>query len=223
MTRPVSIDFVSDVMCPWCALGAVALQQAIENLAGEVAVELTFKPFELNPDMPPEGENAVEHMMRKYGRTAAEVAARNDLVVARGNALGFTFDLAKRTHFYNAFDAHRLLFWAVGEGRQVALKHTLFKAHFSDGENISRRDTLVRLAGEAGLSTERAQGVLDSGEFGAEVRELEAFYLRRGISSVPAMVLNGRHLMAGSQSVEEYEQAIRQIADGAVTTRTADR
>ncbi|MGY2272705.1 MULTISPECIES: DsbA family oxidoreductase [Pseudomonas] len=212
MTRPVSIDFVSDVMCPWCALGAVALQQAIANLAGEVTVELTFKPFELNPDMPPEGENAVEHMMRKYGRTLAEVTARNVMVIDRGNALGFRFDLAKRTHFYNTFDAHRLLFWAAVEGRQVALKHILFKAHFSDGENISSRDTLVRLAGEAGLSTARAQGVLDSGEFAVEVRELEDFYRRCGINSVPAMVLNGRHLVAGSQSVEEYEQAIRQIA-----------
>lgn len=212
MTRTVSIDFVSDVMCPWCALGALALQQAIANLAGEVAVELTFKPFELNPDMPPEGENAAEHMMRKYGRTLAEVAARNAMVIDRGNALGFTFDLAKRTHFYNSFDAHRLLYWSVAQGRQVALKHALFKAHFSEGENISSRDTLVRLAGEAGLSTVRAQGVLDSGEFAVEVRELEDFYLRRGINSVPAMVLNGRHLVAGSQSVEEYEQAIRQIA-----------
>lgn len=212
MTRPVSIDFVSDVMCPWCALGAVALQQAIANLAGEVAVELTFKPFELNPDMPPEGENAVEHMMRKYGRTFAEVAARNVMVIDRGNALGFTFDLAKRTHFYNSFDAHRLLYWSVAQGRQVALKQLLFKAHFSDGENISSHDTLVRLAGEAGLSTARAQGVLGSGEFAVEVRELEDFYRRRGINAVPAMVMNGRHLVAGSQSVEEYEQAIRQVA-----------
>ena len=212
MTRPVSIDFVSDVMCPWCALGAVALQQAIANLAGEVAVELTFKPFELNPDMPPEGENAVEHMMRKYGRTLAEVTARNVMVIDRGNALGFTFDLAKRTHFYNSFDAHRLLYWSVAQGRQVALKHALFKAHFSDGENISSHDTLVRLAGEVGLSTVRAQEVLDSGELTAEVRELEDFYRMRGINAVPAMVLNGRHLVAGSKSVEEYEQAIRQIA-----------
>lgn len=212
MTRTVSIDFVSDVMCPWCALGAVALQQAIANLADEVAVELTFKPFELNPDMPPEGENAVEHMMRKYGRTLAEVTARNVMVIDRGNALGFTFDLAKRTHFYNSFDAHRLLYWSVAQGRQVALKHALFKAHFSDGENISSHDTLARLAGEVGLSTVRSQEVLDSGELTAEVRELEDFYHRRGINAVPAMVLNGRHLVAGSQSVEEYEQAIRQIA-----------
>lgn len=212
MTRTVSIDFVSDVMCPWCALGALALQQAIANLAGEVTVELTFKPFELNPDMPPDGENAVEHMMRKYGRTLAEVAARNVMVIDRGNVLGFTFDLAKRTHFYNSFDAHRLLYWSVAQDRQVALKHLLFKAHFCDGENISSHDTLVRLAGDAGLSTVRAQGVLESGEFAVEVRELQDFYLRRGISSVPAMVLNGRHLVAGSQSVEEYEQAIRQIA-----------
>ncbi|WP_207284634.1 MULTISPECIES: DsbA family oxidoreductase [unclassified Pseudomonas] len=212
MTASVSIDFVSDVVCPWCALGATALEQAIENVSGEVSVELTYKPFELNPNMPPEGEKAVEHLMRKYGRTAEDVAAGKAMQIARGEALGFKFDLEKRTHFYNTFDAHRLLLWALQEGRQVALKKILLRGYFTDGQNPSDRETLVRLAAEAGLDAAAAQEVLASGAFAKEVRELEAFYQQHGINSVPAMILNGRHLVSGSQSVEYYEQMLRQMA-----------
>ncbi|VVO65055.1 DsbA family oxidoreductase [Pseudomonas fluorescens] len=212
MTASVSIDFVSDVVCPWCALGATALEQAIESLAGEVSVQLTYKPFELNPDMPAAGEKAVEHLMRKYGRTAQDVAAGKAMQIARGEAIGFTFDLEKRTHFYNTFDAHRLLLWALQEGRQVELKKILLRAYFTDGQNPSNRETLVRLASDAGLDAAAAQEVLASGAFAKEVRELEAFYRQHGINSVPAMILNGRHLVAGSQSVEYYEQMLRQMA-----------
>lgn len=212
MSQVVKIDFVSDVVCPWCALGATALEQAIENLAGEVVVELTFKPFELNPDMPAEGEHAVQHMMRKYGRTADQVASRNEMVVARGLEVGFHFDLEKRSHFYNTFDAHRLLFWANAEGLQIALKKALLKAYFSDGQNLADQATLVRLADEVGLDSNRAREVLTKGEFASEVRELERFYQQRGINSVPAMVLNDRQLVTGSQSVEHYEEVIRQMA-----------
>lgn len=212
MTAQVSIDFISDVVCPWCALGATALEQAIENVAGEVSVALTYKPFELNPNMPPEGEPAVEHLMRKYGRTAEDVAAGKAMQIARGEAIGFTFDLEKRSHFYNTFDAHRLLYWALQEGRQVALKKILLRAYFTDGQNPSDRETLVQLAAEAGLDAAAAKDVLASGAFAEEVRELEGFYQQRGINSVPAMVLNGRHLVSGSQSVEYYEQMLRQMA-----------
>ena len=212
MTASVSIDFVSDVVCPWCALGATALEQAIENVSGEVSVDLTYKPFELNPNMPLEGEKAVEHLMRKYGRTAEDVASGKAMQIARGEALGFKFDLEKRTHFYNTFDAHRLLLWALQQGRQVALKKILLRGYFTDGQNPSDRETLVRLAAEAGLDAAAAQEVLASGAFAKEVRELEAFYQQHGINSVPAMILNGRHLVSGSQSVEYYEQMLRQMA-----------
>ena len=217
MTLAVKIDFVSDVVCPWCALGAIALQQAITNLAGEVAVELTFKPFELNPDMSAKGEHAVSHLMRKYGRSTEEVASRNQMVIDRGKAIGFQFDLEKRSHFYNTFDAHRLLLWAVVEGRQVALKNILLTAYFTDGQDPSHHPTLVRLAGEAGLCTNRAHEILATEQFAAEVRELEGFYLERGINSVPTMVLNGRQLVSGSQSVMEYEQVLRQMARESAT------
>lgn len=212
MTASVAIDFISDVVCPWCALGATALEQAIANVTGEISVKLTYKPFELNPDMPPEGEKAVEHLMRKYGRTAEDVAAGKAMQIARGEAIGFKFDLEKRSHFYNTFDAHRLLLWALQEGRQVALKRILLRAYFSEGQNPNDRETLVRLAAEAGLDAAAAQEVLASGAFAEDVRELEVFYRQRGISSVPALVLNDRHLVSGSQSVEYYEQMLRQMA-----------
>nr|WP_314525401.1 DsbA family oxidoreductase [uncultured Pseudomonas sp.] len=212
MTASVTVDFVSDVVCPWCALGAAALEQAIANVAGEVSVQLTYKPFELNPDMPAVGEKAVEHLMRKYGRTAEEVAAGKAMQIARGEAIGFKFDLEKRSHFYNTFDAHRLLLWALQEGRQIALKQILLRAYFAEGQNPSDQETLVRLAVEAGLDKDGAREVLTSGAFGSEVRKLEGFYRQHGINSVPAMVLNGRHLVSGSQSVEYYEQMLRQMA-----------
>jgi predicted DsbA family dithiol-disulfide isomerase len=211
MTSTISIDFVSDVVCPWCALGATALEQAIENVAGAVSVELTYKPFELNPDMPAEGEHAVQHMMRKYGRSAEQVAARNQMVIARGQAIGFRFDLEKRSHFYNTFDAHRLLYWALQEGRQIELKKVLLAAYFTDGQNPSDHQALVRLAADAGLDSARAHEVLASGEFANEVRELEVFYRERGITSVPAMILNGRQRVSGTQSVEDYEKILRQM------------
>ncbi|WP_223588969.1 DsbA family oxidoreductase [Pseudomonas sp. A-R-19] len=213
MTSSVTIDFISDVVCPWCALGATALEQAIENVAGEVSVALTYKPFELNPNMPAEGEQAVEHLMRKYGRTADDVAAGKAMQIARGEAIGFKFDLEKRTHFYNTFDAHRLLLWALQEGRQVELKKVLLRGYFSEGQNPSDHQALVRLATDAGLDGASAQEVLASGAFADEVRELETYYQQHGINSVPAMVLNGRHLVSGSQSVEYYEQMLRQMAN----------
>jgi predicted DsbA family dithiol-disulfide isomerase len=150
--------------------------------------------------------------MRKYGRTAEDVAAGKAMQIERGAAIGFTFDLEKRTHFYNTFDAHRLLLWALQEGRQIELKKILLRAYFTDGQNPSNRETLARLAGEAGLDEAAAQEVLASGAFATEVRELEAFYRQHGINSVPAMILNGRHLVSGSQSVEYYEQMLRQMA-----------
>ncbi|AXJ02745.1 disulfide bond formation protein DsbA [Pseudomonas fluorescens] len=212
MTPTVTIDFVSDVVCPWCALGATALEQAIGNLAGEVSVELTYKPFELNPDMPAEGEPVVQHLMRKYGRTAEDVAGGKKMQIERGKAIGFEFDLEKRTHFHNTFDAHRLLMWAAQEGRQIALKKILLRAYFRDGDNPNDHPTLIRLATEAGLDAARARKVLANDEFASEVRQLQAFYRQHGINSVPALILNGKHLVSGSQSVEYYEQMLKQLA-----------
>ncbi len=209
---PLRIDFVSDVSCPWCAVGLASLQQALANLDGEVAAEIHFQPFELNPQMPPEGEDSTEHLVRKYGSTAEQIDANRAAIRERGAALGFTFNMDRRSRVYNTFDAHRLLHWAELEGRDLALKQALLRAYFTDGDDVSAHDTLVRLAVEAGLDAERARAILAGDEFADEVRAQEQFFMQRGIHSVPATIVNGQHLIAGGQPPEAFEQALRQIA-----------
>jgi predicted DsbA family dithiol-disulfide isomerase len=209
---PVRIDFVSDVSCPWCAIGLASLQQALAKLDGEVAAEIHFQPFELNPQMAPEGEDATEHLVHKYGSTAEQIDANRAAIHDRGAALGFTFNMDRRSRIFNTFDAHRLLHWAELEGRHLALKQVLLRAYFADGEDVSAHDVLVRLAGEADLDTERAQQILASDIYAAEVRAQEQFFQSRGIHSVPATIINGQHLISGGQPPEAFEQALRQIA-----------
>ena len=213
--HPLRIDFVSDVSCPWCAIGLASLQQALVNLRGEVTAQIHFQPFELNPQMPPEGENATDHLMRKYGITAAQVDANRAAIRARGEALGVAFRMDRHSRVYNTFDAHRLLHWAELEGRHVALKQALLRAYFSDGDDVSAPATLLRLAGEAGLDTTRAQQILASDAFAAQVRAQEQLYQQRGIHAVPATIINGRHLISGGQPPEAFEQALRQLAAAA--------
>lgn len=206
------VDFVSDVTCPWCAIGFTALERAIERLGGEVAVELHLQPFELNPDMPPEGEDLVGYMARKYGKTAEAVAERQAEIRGRGAEVGFRF--GPRTRTWNTFDAHRLLHWAGPEGRQRELKRALLVAYHTLGENPGAHEVLMRLAGEVGLDAGRARAVLVSGQYAAEVREQEQRWRALGIHSVPSVIVDGRHLIQGGQPVEVFEQALRQVAGG---------
>jgi predicted DsbA family dithiol-disulfide isomerase len=212
MKKHIKIDFVSDVSCPWCAVGLASLQTALTRLEGDVQADLTFQPFELNPNMVPEGEDTTEHLTKKYGSTPEQSASIRETLRARGAALGFTFNLDKRSRIYNTFNAHRLLHWAHIEGRQLALKQALLKAYFTDGENPSDTATLIRIAAEAGLDTSQAASILASDMYAAEVREQEQFYQQQGIHSVPAVIINERHLISGGQAPEVFEQALRQIA-----------
>jgi predicted DsbA family dithiol-disulfide isomerase len=214
MKKHIKIDFVSDVSCPWCAIGLQSLQNALQKLDGELQANLTFQPFELNPQMVAEGENITEHLAKKYGSTPEQAAGAQENIRARGAALGFTFNMDKRARIYNTFNAHRLLHWAEGEGegKQAALKKALLTAYFTDGENPSDYALLVRVATSVGLDAVRAQAILDSDEFTAEVRAQEQFYQQAGINSVPAIILNDKHLISGGQPPEVFEQALRQIA-----------
>jgi predicted DsbA family dithiol-disulfide isomerase len=212
MKKPIKIDFVSDVSCPWCAIGLQSLQTALQRLDGELDVSLTFQPFELNPQMVSEGEDITEHLNRKYGSTPEQAAAARENIRQRGEALGFTFNMDKRGRIYNTFNAHRLLHWAEGEGKQIELKKALLTAYFTDGENPGDSALLVRVAASVGLDAARAQAILDSDEFAAEVRAQESFYQQAGINSVPAIVINDQHLISGGQPPEVFEQALRQIA-----------
>jgi predicted DsbA family dithiol-disulfide isomerase len=208
----VKIDFVSDVVCPWCVIGLRSLEEALQKLDGEVAANLHFQPFELNPQMPPEGEDIAEHIRRKYGSTPEQFARNQESIRASGEALGFEFRMDKRSRTYNTFDAHRLLHWADREGKGRAMKHALFDAYFTEGENVSDRDVLVQVAQKAGLPMSRALEILDSKEFADDVRKQEQFYINNGIQGVPAVIINDRHLISGGQPPEVFEQAIRQIA-----------
>jgi predicted DsbA family dithiol-disulfide isomerase len=209
----MKIDFVSDVVCPWCAIGLASLQTALSRLPSDVPIDLHFQPFELNPQMAPEGEDIVEHLSRKYGISPAQVAQNRENIRARGEAVGFQFGPRDRT--YNTFDAHRLLHWAGIEGGQVALKTAMLDAYHASGENIGDREVLVRLAGVAGLDEAKARAVLESGEYADAVRERESFYQAQGISGVPAVIIDDRYLISGGQPPEVFEQSIRKILETA--------
>ena len=206
----MKLQFVSDVACPWCAIGLNSLEIALKRIGDDAAVDLEVEPFELNPDMPPEGEDVLEYVGRKYGSSAAELSARHALIRERGAAVGFTF--GQRTRIWNTFDAHRLLHWAGLEGRKRELKHALLAAYHTRGENPGSREVLLRVATEVGLDVERARAALDSGEYGAEVRERIRHWQQLGIHSVPSIVVDGHYLIQGGQPPEAFEQALREIA-----------
>lgn len=210
--KTLRIDFVSDVVCPWCAIGLASLEQALQRLQGEVVADIHFQPFELNPQMPAEGESIAEHLQRKYGMSDMQLAENQERIRARGAELGFVFDFNARSRIWNTFDAHRLLHWAGLEGKQLEFKQALLRAYFSEGRNVSDHAMLAAIAADAGLDAERARAILASGEYAGEVREAEQFFLHNGINGVPAVIIERKHLISGGQPVEVFEQAIRQIA-----------
>ncbi|MBI2771522.1 MAG: DsbA family oxidoreductase [Burkholderiales bacterium] len=214
MAAALKIDFVSDVSCPWCAIGLSSLEKALDNLGSEVRAELHFQPFELNPQMPPGGQDVTEHLTQKYGSTPEQQAASREAIRQRGADVGFTFRKEGRSRIYNTFNAHRLLHWAELEGAQAqrALKKELLKAYFTDGKSPEDIEVLAGAAGAAGLDAARAREILAGDEFAQEVREREQFYLQNGIHAVPAVIINERHLIQGGQPAEVFEQALRQLA-----------
>lgn len=212
MPVPLKIDFVSDISCPWCIIGLKALEAALERTGDAIDARIQFHPFELNPAMPAEGENIVEHIARKYGSTPEQCAQNSATIVARAAELGFTMAGGAGRRIYNTFDAHRLLRWAQDSGRQQALEHALFEAYFTRGEDPSDPAVLVEAARAAGLDAAAAQTMLASDDHAAEVRAEEALWQSRGISAVPAVVIDERYLISGGQPVEAFERALREIA-----------
>ncbi len=211
MPRRLRIDFVSDISCPWCIIGLRGLEIALERMGDAVEADIHFQPFELNPAMAPEGENIVEHIGRKYGATPEQSAANRANIRERAASVGFTMAMADDARIYNSFDAHRLLHWAEGEGKQAALKHALFESYFTHGQDISSHDVLIAAAARAGLAENEARAVLSSDRYTDDVREAERLWQGKGIQSVPAIVIDNRYLISGGQPPEAFEQALRQI------------
>lgn len=220
MAQNLRIDFVSDVACPWCVIGLRSLKVALEKVGAEVNADIHFQPFELNPDMPPEGENTTEHVARKYGANPERSAASRNAIRDSGAALGFEFNYNPESRIWNTFDAHRLLHWAGLEGRQMELKEALFTANFTLQKSTSSHEVLVEAAKAAGLNGDKAREVLESDSFVTEVRADEALWRNRGISAVPSVIFDGRWMIQGGQPPQVFEQAIRQILAG--TARVAD-
>lgn len=212
MRAHLQIDFVSDVSCPWCVIGLGALEQALDELREEVEVDLRFQPFELNPQMGPDGQDLDEHLLQKYGATPDRFAATRQAIRERGAEFGFDFRYDRCTRIYNTFDAHRLLHWAGSEGRQLELKYALFRAYFTGGENPGARAVLLRAAADVGLDVGRAAEILDTDAYAAEVRERERHYQSLGIHAVPAAIVNEKYLIQGGQPVATFARALREIA-----------
>ena len=210
--HPIRVDFVSDIVCPWCAVGLHSLLAAAKRVP-EVRLDLHFHPFELNPQMGPEGEDLREHLQRKYGGGPAQFDQVHDMLRQRGAALGFDFSPA-RTRIVNTRDAHRLLHWAglKADGSQQRLKEALLQAYFSEGRDVSRREELLAVATAVGLDANAVREVLESGQFADEVAAAEQQIQAQGIHSVPAIVFEQQHLVQGGQPVEVFENVLRQLA-----------
>lgn len=214
MAKKLRIDFVSDVACPWCVVGLRSLQAALDKVGDEVEADIHFQPFELNPDMPPEGENTTEHVQKKYGSTAERSAATRNAIRDAGANFGFDFNYTSESRIWNTFDAHRLLHWAGLEGKQLEMKEALFAANFTQQKSTSDHAVLVDAAKAAGLDPDRAREILASDEFIADVRAEQALWRNRGINAVPSVIFEGRWMVQGGQPPQIFEQAIRQIVAG---------
>jgi predicted DsbA family dithiol-disulfide isomerase len=215
MPTPLKIDFVSDVVCPWCAVGLYGLTRALDKLKDEgVTATLAFQPFELNPHMAPEGENIVEHIGKKYGSTPQQSAENRAMIRERAATVGFDMNMTDQSRIWNTFDAHRLLHWAgeVDPAAQRRLKETLLGAHFTSGRALNDADVLADAAARAGLDEEEARAVLASDRYAREVRDAEELWRSRGINSVPAVVINDKYLISGGQPAEVFEESLRRIA-----------
>jgi predicted DsbA family dithiol-disulfide isomerase len=214
MATPLKIDFVSDVACPWCAVGLASLERALDALRGEVEVDMTFQPFELNPQMGPEGQDVSEHLTHKYGSTPEQQAQARAGIAQRGAAVGFTFRKEGRGRVWNTFDAHRLLLWAGEQGAkpQRDLKMALLQAYHGEGRSPADHAVLADAAASAGLDRASAQEVLASDRYAEEVRERERHFQQLGIHAVPSVIVDGKHLIQGGQPPEVFAQALRQLA-----------
>lgn len=205
------IDIVSDVVCPWCIIGYRQLERALAETA--TPYELHWHPFELNPNMPAEGQNLREHLAEKYDSTKEQSDANRSHITAVGAELGFEFCFTDDMRMHNTFNVHQLLHWADQQGRKQDLKQALFAAHFTHGRNLSDDEVLANVAAEIDLARDEALAVLHDQRFANDVRAAEKFWIDAGIRGVPAIVFNRRHLVTGAQGTENYQQILQQLAE----------
>lgn len=209
--KPLRIDIVSDVVCPWCVVGYKQLAEALKQT--DTDYEIHWHPFELNPNMPSAGQNMREHIIEKYGSTPQESDASRARITEAGAEVGFDFNFTDELRMHNTFNLHQLLHWAETQGCMHELKQALFTAHFTDGRNLSDNEVLADIASEVGLDRAEALSVLKDQRFASDVREIEQHWQRQGVQGVPAIVFNERHLVSGAQGVENFTNILKQLAD----------
>lgn len=205
----IRVDIVSDVMCPWCIIGFKQLERACTQTG--IGVVVHWHPFELNPDMPPEGQNTREHIIEKYGSTPEQSDAARAQMQALGAELGFTFDFKEDSRMENSFRAHQLVHFAGRHGVAHLTKMALFEAHFSQGRNVNDPEVLIQIGAAQGLDPEALRAALESGELAEPVRKEQRFWIEQGISSVPSMIFDGKFLITGAQGVENYGRILQHV------------
>lgn len=209
MSTPLRIDIVSDVMCPWCIIGYRQLVTALE--ATNIEHEIHWHPFELNPEMPPEGQNIRDHIIEKYGTTPEQSEESRKQMTALGTDLGFDFRFDENMRMHNTFNAHQLIHWADTQGREHDLKLALFTAHFTHRRDLSDIHVLADVAAETGLDRTEAFALLEDQRFASEVRQMQNFWLQQGVRSVPAVVFDRQHLVSGAQGVGNFTRVLDTI------------
>lgn len=213
--KQLRIDLVSDVMCPWCAIGYASLNKALTELSDQIHAEIHWQPFELNPNMPAEGQDLSEHLKEKYDSSPEQSAEIRQRISSMGEELGFKFNFSEGMKIYNTFNAHQLLHWAAQDSlaKQTELKMALLKAYFTDNLDVSQNEVLLTVVESIGLDRQQAEQHLTQQTFAQVVRQSQEQWRTMGISSVPSFIINQKHLLSGGQPAEVFSQALLQIAN----------
>jgi predicted DsbA family dithiol-disulfide isomerase len=212
MATELKIDIVSDISCPWCIIGFKSLQTALKEIGPDIIANIEWQPFELNPQMPTEGQNITEHITQKYQISEQQADQNREAIKQRGLSVGYEFGNREGGRIYNTFDAHRLLHWAKTQSKQTDLKLALFDLYFKDSGNPSAHEQLLKTVKSVDLDVIEAKQILDSDQFTADVRQLQQYYQNAGVQSVPAVIVNNKHLISGGQSADVFQQALIKIA-----------
>ncbi|MFT2109984.1 DsbA family oxidoreductase [Marinomonas sp. 2405UD68-3] len=208
----LKINIVSDVMCPWCIIGYKNLESALGDIKNEITADISWHAFELNPDMPIEGQGIKEHHQEKYGLTEEQVQENNQQVIDMGKESGFHFNFDDKHIMINSFNCHRLLTWAKIYNKQTELKLAMFRAHFSDGVFLNQETSLLNVVHSVGLDREEAKTRLSNDDFAKEVRKEQSRMHQLGISSVPTFIINNQYAITGGQSKDAFKQALTQVS-----------
>jgi predicted DsbA family dithiol-disulfide isomerase len=209
--HPIQIDIVSDVVCPWCAIGYRQLERAVGMMEDRAEVSVRWHPFQLAPDMPPEGMTITDYIRERYGATPEQGSGNRKRITDLGASLGLEFNYSSDSRMYNTAKAHRLLAWAAETGKQTALKQALFRAFFTEQSNVSDTEVLLDAAEKAGLDRKEACAALDDPRYARQVEQEQAYWADQNVTGVPAFVINGKYMIPGAQEAETFVQVLNKV------------